>query len=61
MASKAQLEANKRYIQAQDNVTIRMPKGKKEIIQTCAKNQNKSLNSYINEAIDEKMERDNTK
>ena len=61
MASKAQLEANKRYIQAQDNVTIRMPKGKKEVIQKCAKNQNKSLNSYINQAIDEKMERDNEK
>lgn len=61
MATKAQLEANKRYIKAQDNVTIRMPKGKKEIIQGCAQEQGKSLNSYINEAIDEKMNRDDQK
>ena len=33
-----------------------MPKGKKEQIRTAAESAGKSLNSYINEAIDEKMQ-----
>lgn len=41
-----------------EDLRVRVPKGKKEIIQTHAKEQGKSLNGYINEAIEEKMERE---
>ena len=39
-----------------DEIKVRMPKGKKEQIRTAAESAGKSLNSYINEAIDEKMQ-----
>lgn len=41
-----------------DRVNLTVPKGKKEILQAYAKEHGKSLNSFINEAIDEKMQRD---
>ena len=41
-----------------EDLRVRVPKGKKEIIQIHAKEQGKSLNGYINEAIDNQMERD---
>lgn len=44
-----------------DHVHLQVPKGKKETIQQHAQAQGKSLNGFINEAIDEKMERDNKK
>lgn len=40
-----------------DVFQIRMPKGKKDIIKTAAENQGKSINGFINEAIDEKINR----
>lgn len=55
-------KANRKYNEkAYDRVALTVPKGKKEVIADCAKEQEKSLNGYINEAIDEKMERDNHK
>lgn len=42
-----------------EDLRVRVPKGKKDIIQACAAKQGQSLNGYINKAIDEKMERDN--
>ena len=57
--SDARIRANNRYNEkAYDRINIAVPKGKKEIIQTHAKEQGKSLNGYINEAIDNQMERD---
>ena len=47
MASKAQLEANKCYIKSQDNVTIRMPKGKKDMLVVHARAQGESLKSLL--------------
>ena len=41
-----------------DRVNLTMPKGRKAIIQAHAEVQGKSVNAYINAAIDEKMERD---
>ncbi|MBP3359330.1 MAG: antitoxin [Clostridia bacterium] len=38
-----------------DEIKIRTPKGKKQIIQERAKEAKESLNSYINRAIDELM------
>lgn len=42
-----------------DRVNLTMPKGKKEQIKAVADQIGMSLNSYINTAIDEKIERDN--
>ena len=55
MATKAHLEGNKRYLDKQDNIVIRVPKGKKEEIKQQAQNKGKSLNKYIVDLIDEDM------
>lgn len=55
-ASKAQQKAVAKYENANyDKVLVRMPKGKKEIIKAHAENQGKSVNGFINEAINEKI------
>ncbi len=41
-----------------DRVNLTMPKGKKEQVKEVADKVGLSLNAYINQAIDEKMERD---
>ncbi len=41
-----------------DRVNLTMPKGKKEKIKDAADKVGISLNAYINQAIDERMERD---
>lgn len=43
---------------AYDEIKVRVLKGQKEIIQAHAESQGKSVNGFINEAIEEKMERD---
>lgn len=58
MATKAHLEGNKRYLQTQDNITIRVPKGEKAIIQEFAKSQGKSLNAFVVDLIREAMNKD---
>ena len=59
--SKAQQKAVNKYVRDNyDRVNITMPKGKKEQIQERAALCGMSVNAYINAAIDEKMERDNT-
>ena len=50
--SKAQQKAVAKYMKSNyDELKVRVPKGKKEIIKSAAK----SLNGFINEAIDEKI------
>lgn len=56
--SAAQKKATVKYLEKLDEVRIRMPKGRKAIIQAHADAQGQSVNAYINAAIDEKMERD---
>ena len=41
-----------------DHIHLQTPKGKKEIIKSHAEKQGKSLNAFVNEAIDNQMERD---
>lgn len=54
--SKAQQKAVAKYMKNNyDELKIRVPKGKREKIKTVAESSGKSLNGYINEAIDEKM------
>lgn len=59
-ASKAQQKAVNKYMRENyDRVNLTMPKGKKDEVNAHAQSQGKSLNGFINEAIDEKIERDN--
>lgn len=56
--SEAQKKASVKYLEKLDEIRIRMPKGKKEIIQAHAAAQGESVNGFINRAVDETMERD---
>ncbi|OQB13754.1 MAG: hypothetical protein BWY15_01603 [Firmicutes bacterium ADurb.Bin193] len=57
--SEAQKRATAKYMKNNlDELKIRMPKGKKEEIRAFAEGKGKSLNSFVNEAIDDKIERD---
>ena len=59
--SKAQQRAVNKYVKSNyDEVKLRMPKGKKDVIQTHAAQQGESVNAYINRAIDEAMQRDDS-
>ena len=58
-ASKAQQKAVNKYMKKNyDRVNLVMPKGRKDAIRTHALKNGESLNSFINRAIDEAMERD---
>lgn len=58
--SKAQQKAVAKYMKENyDEIKVRVPKGKKEEIKAAADSQGKSVNGFINEAIDEKMKREN--
>ena len=56
---KASTRAQNKYIaKAYDRVNLTMPKGRKEIIQEKAEAQGESVNTYINKAINQRMERE---
>lgn len=56
-ASKAQQKAVHKYVKNNyDRIELTVPKGKKDRIKSAAEASGKSLNGYINEAIDEKMQ-----
>ena len=56
---KASTKAQNKYIsKAYDRINLTVPKGNKDVIKAQAEQQGESVNSYINKAIDEKMERD---
>lgn len=60
-ASKAQQKAVNKYMKSNyDRVNLVMPKGKKDIIQAHAAQQGESVNAFINRAIDEAMQRDDS-
>ena len=52
--------ANKYLRENVETFVVRVPKGKKASIQEFAKNNDGSLNKFVNRAIDETMERDKT-
>ena len=59
MGGKNSYESIKRYEdKAYDKVLVRFPKGKKDIIKTHAEAHSESVNGFINRAIDEAIERD---
>lgn len=41
-----------------DRINLIVPKGKKDVIKAFADSKGKSINGFVNEAINEKMERD---
>ena len=60
-ASKTQQKAVNKYMKSNyDRFNLVMPKGKKDIIQAHAAQQGESVNAYINRAIDEAMQRDDS-
>ena len=59
---KAHTTAQNKYIaKTYDRINLVVPKGKKVEIQFYAEQRGESLNGFINRAIDETIERDNTK
>lgn len=57
--SKAQQKAVSKYMKENyDEIKVRMPKGQKAIIKDHADKQGESVNSFVNRAIKETMERD---
>ena len=57
--SKAQQRAVNKYVKNNyDEIKVRMPKGKKEVIQAHAAQQGESVNAYINGAIAKGMSED---
>ena len=56
--NEAQKKATIKYLSEKtDDIRIRVPKGKKEEIRAYAENKGYSLNSFINEAIDDKIQK----
>ena len=59
MGGKNSYESIKLYEdKAYDKVLVRFPKGKKDIIKAHAEAHSESVNGFINRAIDEAIERD---
>lgn len=57
--SKAQRRATDKYIaEKTDEIKLRVPKGRKEIIKAHAESMGESVNSFINRAVDEAIERE---
>lgn len=58
-SSEALKRAIKKYDQEKvDRIPMRVPKGKKEIIQAHAAQRGESINAFLNRAVDETMDRD---
>ena len=59
--TKASQRAVNKYMKENyDRINLTMPKGNKEIVQAHAEARSESVNAFINRAIQETMERDNT-
>ena len=60
-ASKAQQRAVSKYMKENyDEIKVRVEKGHKDTIKAHAEARSESVNGFINRAIEETMERDNT-
>lgn len=56
--SEAQKKASIKYLEKLDEIRIRMPKGEKNNIKEAASAAGESMNQYIINAVDQRMERD---
>lgn len=60
--TEAVKQSNKKWDAANlDRVSIAMPKGKKDDVKAAATAAGESMNQYIINAVDQRMERDNKK
>jgi len=60
--SEARKRANRKYdAKTYEQLLIRVPKGKKAVLQAHAVTMKESLNGFVNRAIDETVERDSMK
>lgn len=58
--SKAQQRAVAKYTKANyDEIKVRVPKGKLDIIKTHSRASGQSVNAYINQAVEERIDREN--
>lgn len=56
---KSETQSERKYdAKAYDEIKVRVPKGRKEVLQTHAAQRGESLNGFINLSIDEQLERD---
>ena len=61
-SSEAAKRAVKKYDEKKiDRIAMRVPKGKREVIQAPAQEQGESINAFLNRAVDETIERDQEK
>lgn len=59
MSTDAKREGNKRYLAGQDDIKIRVPKGRRDELKKIAKEKfDMSLQAFILSAINEKIERE---
>lgn len=59
--SKAQQKAVHKYVKNNyDRLELTVPKGQKDIIKAAAESAGESLNTYVRNAINQRMERDAT-
>ena len=56
--SEAQKKASSKYLEKLDEIRSRMPKGEKNNIKEAASAAGESMNQYIINAVDQRMERD---
>ena len=56
--SESQKRAAKKYLEKQDEIKVRLPKGYKESIKRHTKKTKESMNGFVKRAIDETMKRD---
>lgn len=56
--SQAQRRATNKYLEKFDEIRVRVLKGHKQTIQDHCESRGESMNSFITQAINEKMERD---
>ena len=56
------IKYNNQFIrETYDRINLTVPKGRKDVIQSHAAAQGQSVNAYISQAVDERMERDDRK
>lgn len=57
MTTEAQKKASKKYeVEKIESIKLRLPKGKKELVQKCAELNNESINKMINRLLDKEIE-----
>lgn len=56
MTTDAQKKASKKYENEKiDSIKLRLPKGKKELVQKCAELNHESINGMVNRLIDQEL------